>query len=674
MKQFALILFLFFCLFAQAGGEKKALVIAVGDYPTEGYWGKISSDKDVPLILNALHHHGFVDENILIIQDSVATKAGIISAIQKITRDAEKGDILVVHYSGHGQQMWDKDGDELDGKDESIVPYNAPMKFIKNEYEGENHLRDDELEILFGDLRAKLGSEGSLTVIFDACHSGTATRGGGMAPSRGTTEFMGPSDWPGKPGKDKGTMNMKPKTRGAGETDLAPMVLFSGASASQLNYETYDEDGNTVGSLSYTISKVLLNANKTSTYREIFDQVRIEMSVITPRQTPQVEGEIDKVIFGGKGSDKAPYFLNTQVIDGKTTVVNGGKLSGLFNKSKVALYPPNVEDIKKSAPLAQGVIANANLVNADVIWDTEIDKEILRKSFVYITAQNYETVRLKVKLNISDDPDLLSALQTNIKEYQQVIEVTTQAPQIVIEKTKTRGTSAVEVVTNTAMVIRTDEISENKTLMAANITKTLLQYAQARFLRDLNTSNPEVKLHMEMIPILEVEKQVTGEGRYKRTKTIEKSRGNIQDKMVNGTIVLDSGDMFKLKITNNGNDVAYFTLLDIMADNNVAVMIPRKNEPAAEYMIRPGETLELDRIYTVVPPQGMETFKLIASLDPIDLRKIVISRGGANPQSPFEKLIQSSYVEKTRGVTDDAEDIEVPADAADVFTLVFKIK
>lgn len=676
------ILFLFVCFYAAVSygqGQKKALIIAVGDYPKEGKWGKISSEKDIPLIVSALHHHGFTDDNILIIQDSQATKEGIKSAFEKITRDAEEGDVFVVHYSGHGQQVWDKNGDELDGKDESIVPFDAPMKFIKNQYEGQNHILDDELEFLIGELRMKLTAKGSLTVILDACHSGTATRGSeGLAPSRGTTEFMGPEDWKEKPGKDENGFELKVKTRGAEEPDnLAPMVLFSGASASQLNYETFDEQGNSVGSLSYTISKVLLNSDKQTTYQEIFDQIKIEMNVITPRQNPQVEGDVNRAIFGGKGAAKTNYFIHTTVIDGKTSVLNGGTLSGLFNKSKVALFPAGTKEIQNKTPIATGVIANANLVNADVIWDKEVDKEILRKGFVFITEQNFENVQLKVFLNIPSNPDLLSALKKNIKQYEQVIVLTKNAPEVSIAMSKvaTRGMGQIELISNSDMLISSNPVTENVDSLSAVLTKELLNYAQALFLRDLKTVNTDFDLVLELIPITEVEKVVSGEGRYKKTVTVEKARGAIQDKIVNGRVQLDSGDMFKLKITNKGTKVAYFTLLDITPTNEVAVIIPGKNQAAEEFVIRPGESIELSKIYTISPPYGMETFKLIATPQAVDLRQIVSSRGNTERtvSSPFEKLIQSSYVENTRGVNDNEEDIAIPPDAANVHTFLFEI-
>ena len=61
------------------------------------------------------------------------------------------------------------------------------MRYAEGVYEGKNHLLDDELEVYFNDIRNKIGSGGQLVVILDACHSGTASRGGDE-PIRGTRE------------------------------------------------------------------------------------------------------------------------------------------------------------------------------------------------------------------------------------------------------------------------------------------------------------------------------------------------------------------------------------------------------------------------------------------------------------------------------------------------------
>ena len=60
--------------------EKRALIIAVGNYPKETGWMDISSLNDVPLIQGALVNQGFDVNNILLITDAQATKKGILDA------------------------------------------------------------------------------------------------------------------------------------------------------------------------------------------------------------------------------------------------------------------------------------------------------------------------------------------------------------------------------------------------------------------------------------------------------------------------------------------------------------------------------------------------------------------------------------------------------------------
>jgi uncharacterized caspase-like protein len=79
--------------------------------------------------------------------------------------------IALFYFSGHGQQIPDaEDGDEHDGYDEAIVPYDNTGH---RRYSG--HLPDDALEAAVTEVRAKTKN---VVVIFDSCHSGTGLRGG----------------------------------------------------------------------------------------------------------------------------------------------------------------------------------------------------------------------------------------------------------------------------------------------------------------------------------------------------------------------------------------------------------------------------------------------------------------------------------------------------------------
>ena len=83
---------------------------------------------------------------------------------------------MYVHFSGHGQPYEDLDGDEPDGWDEAIVPYDARKVYITGEYEGVNHITDDELNGYINAIRSIIGTNGFLYVVLDACHAGSSFR------------------------------------------------------------------------------------------------------------------------------------------------------------------------------------------------------------------------------------------------------------------------------------------------------------------------------------------------------------------------------------------------------------------------------------------------------------------------------------------------------------------
>ena len=175
MKRLLLLLLLVgTCLMSHA--ERRALVVGIGNYPAAGGWTKIHGDKDIPLVEEMLLVNGFKKQNIVALKNEQATCRAIKQQLEKLITTATKGDVIYIHFSGHGQQITDLNGDEADGKDEAFIPYDAQFSFKKGKYEGENHLIDDQLNSYLHRLRQRVGKEGKIIVIADACHSGDITR------------------------------------------------------------------------------------------------------------------------------------------------------------------------------------------------------------------------------------------------------------------------------------------------------------------------------------------------------------------------------------------------------------------------------------------------------------------------------------------------------------------
>ena len=165
---------------------KRALVIGLGEQQDKA-WNKINGDKDVPLVLAILKSAGFKSVTTLV--NRQATKTGIVGAFKRLTVSCKQGDVVYVHYSGHGQQMTDVHNDEKDGLDECWIPYDAYRKASAT-YHGEKHLTDDELNVYLNAIRHKIGAKGKLLVVIDACHSGDGTRGDEDEVVRGVEDTL----------------------------------------------------------------------------------------------------------------------------------------------------------------------------------------------------------------------------------------------------------------------------------------------------------------------------------------------------------------------------------------------------------------------------------------------------------------------------------------------------
>lgn len=270
----AILVSLFDCQAAQAE-TKRALLIGISDYGNldedPNKWANISGANDIMLLSPLFKEQGF---NVSSIMDAQATHAGIIKALEKLTKDSKKGDVVYVHFSMHGQPFEDLNGDENDGWDEALIPVDAQMTYSEGIYDGKNHLLDDELEVYFNEIRHKIGTNGQLYVILDACHSGTASRGDNDH-IRGTREGFTRSGKDYMPDRTQETNDYFTVSTAKGQS---PVTFIEACRSYQVNREVRDVDTNTwYGSLSYYIAQAM-KGNKTVGTDEWIDAIKTGMA------------------------------------------------------------------------------------------------------------------------------------------------------------------------------------------------------------------------------------------------------------------------------------------------------------------------------------------------------------------------------------------------------------
>src|SRR5258706_1072087 len=90
-----------------------------------------------------------------------ATRSAVLSGMRSAAKTLKAGDLFFISYSGHGGQVPDTNGDEVDRQDETWCLYDG-------------QLIDDELYVEL----SKLAAGVRVLVLSDRCLSGTVTRAG----------------------------------------------------------------------------------------------------------------------------------------------------------------------------------------------------------------------------------------------------------------------------------------------------------------------------------------------------------------------------------------------------------------------------------------------------------------------------------------------------------------
>ncbi len=313
---------------ASAEPRKLALLVGINDYKAGTVPDLHGCVNDVERMRSVLvSRFGFKDTDVVVLEDSAATKAAIVQTFRSHLIDkAAAGTIVVFHYSGHGSRMTDLSGDEReDGMDETIVPYDSRQGGVVD-------ITDDDLDALLAELTAKTKN---VTVILDSCHSGTATKavtgGGSLVRQIPDLVLNTPAAAPARAAGD-GTSGMRPED--------ASWVLISGSAPQELSNEFF-MNGKPYGALSYYVTEVLGLGEGEMTYRDLFDLAAPQVTNAFPSQHPQIEGaRSDTILFGERTVTSASHFRVSR--PGNRIVLDGGLVHGLTVGSVLDVYASTV--------------------------------------------------------------------------------------------------------------------------------------------------------------------------------------------------------------------------------------------------------------------------------------------------------------------------------------------
>lgn len=638
-----------------AAEHRLALVVAIGAYPTSGGYKRINAPNDVRLIRSVLSAQRFNDVRELV--DSAATKSGILAAIQKLTTDASPGDIVFLHYSGHGHQITDDNADETDGYDEVLVPFDAP-NFARDTaaarlYAGERHIRDDELGILLDALRKKLGPQGTLLFTVDACFSGTIARavaeGGGGALVRGELVPIGP------PGVRASTARGKSAFSElvGGTTDaLAPLVMMAAAREDQLDKEVTDGE-RWVGPLSYALSLAFSNVKRGDTYEALFSRVRSQMRIWRPSQEPQIEGPASLKIFAGGVVEYPTHYEAAVPSGGREVTLSAGTLQGITVGSEFAFYPPGADRVL-DRPLATGRVSSSTETSAVVSvqgYAGPVDR--LNGTWAFPQKLVPLLTPLRVGMQPSLPPRVKDLGQRAIADALAGSIAVDSAADVVIGRMGS-GDDSLGVLVQTAsgtadvgVTLILGPIARDVPDTALAIVNRLRAFARVRALLSLPLQDPSLDVSLILRPAL---LRISADGQC-TTDTTGMTRATFANGVwrayANGVSASPSQSVegFVLEMRNQTEENLFISILDLGPEMGIRVMAPRQDQAPASLLLAKQSRAPVRSCFAFSKVRGKETLLMFATRRPVDFRSIESSLdpGARGALDEVSKALADAY-------------------------------
>ncbi len=615
------------------------------------------------------------------------TRENILKELDQLAEKSADGVQIVIAFSGHGtripipenQNPLDPKNPEPDGFDEAFVA--ADARLVGDEMQ--NLILDDELGVRLQKLRA---GGAQVWALFDCCHSGTMSRGGGdEAVGEVSRELSAVAL--GVPAAkvaraEAKAADVKIKT---GETNDAVNIFDAPATATARGsfvafyaaqpFETAPDlpcppnapktDDHYFGLLTYSTLQTLLRERPAGrmTYRElgqaIIGRYRAERGTRGP--TPNFAGDLDREVLGMKTWPGRSQMLLQK--NGASWIINAGELQGLSTGSVLALYPPATTATEGQMPIGYVRVLRATPTTADV------EPCPHEKVPALATGQMQEAMRceivsrqlgdLRLKLFVPDSAPELSAAVGLVGDYVKIVDdaaadwrmLTVTPPEALRDYQLTLAGPRVLLIRNgelalsNAAPLASDAkplgrvwqqydpraAAAFRTALAADLQKVFtwqnLWRVAGGLGKELADANCDVKVELAAL-----------------AGANDPTGGKL---LTNATVV--NGDYLELRVANDGVDRVWVTLVFLDADFRVVVLPTQQlNRPGAA-----GDALQPIRFQIAAKTPGPQSWLVIATsaeadrLEP-DFQFLAQSGLGKTPKkalateraggSPFETL------------------------------------
>ncbi len=620
---------------AQSPGQPRRLALLVGinqygarytpQLPMAEQWSSLEgSVNDVEMLGAELRQRGF---EVLTLLDGQATHAAIVKAFedQLIAKaQAGRGDVLLFHYSGHGQQVPDDNGvpDEADGYDEALVPFDN-----LGTRNPANHLRDDELGLLVSRAQAKTSN---IVISLDSCHSGTATRG--QRKQRGAKATLPPATVRGPTQDGDGGFVQSGDAQSKGYVFLAAVRADQ-----QANEDEEPISHAAMGAYTLLLVQALHEAKPQTTYQELLDRIGVQIVGRVSDQNPQLEGDGQKVLFSGQWKAAGKAFRARPVDADGLLPIEAGTLHGLQEGTELDLRP-------LGAPETAAIIGHVRIVRADLglcygqsTAGPLPAKQLANGSQATETFAQKSPGRLRVR---NDGPAQLGAVLAGLAFVSTVtsdgawdIDIIEKHGQVEL----LRADGSVLPLPQGPQLPMDAALPSNDPALDKRIGQALAAHHRRLRVLTLDNTDPTTKLDVALtLQRVEAVLEMGTDGR--KHPKITKVLGPISK---DGSSPLPLGSIVQLSLENRGDRPAFVTILELSTDGSLGVLYPLAGTAGGDNRLKAGEKRTIAVPYRMTPPAGTEIFKAIATEEDIDFAALSFRvRRGLGPNGgPLQQIM-----------------------------------
>jgi hypothetical protein len=631
-------------------------LIGVSDYQATGLPSLQGVENDIRLMETLLKsdRFGFAENTTVLLNES-ATHLSLQREFENLQARIEPGDIVYIHYSGHGSYTGDLNGDEPSGQDQTWVSYGSRREGAEgvDAYD----ILDDELNQWLAPIFAKAGQ---VIVVADSCHSGSVTRGATTvvraAPLDARDHPLGVKQFP--------------------FVDLSNGIIIGSARDGESAGEFTSNEGVSYGIFTWFWGSALEGAKEGETWRDLFERAAVQVNLQRKAQMPQLKGQqIDQAVFGGDIQGLPPRIV-VKSVDAASQLASlpVGSLAGVTKGSIYRLYDPSAK-VKDALPTLEITTVKPFYCFARITGEFKSGDLVIEESHAY----TLEPIPVFINSDFpqQQDSEIVTTLRNDLrsgafKGYRLAEDQMSSQMVLYVVRPKT-----VAVPPETGTVLPQSVAEMNPEVWVLNDSGSLL-HQDLRFpMVDTSSRKKLSEALAKLAKVREVTNLSSGTIPEFKIKAAVWRPVNLCQEETSDCLHLPDADLFfslqrevdiqelaqnpprineflTFTLHNIGQKDYYAYLIDIGPTGEIFSVFPASSARSDDALVRAGQQYDTrEEAGLVASDAGMETLKLLVSLKPINislleqdgLTRTAATRGELNP---LENLLADA-INGTRG-------------------------